>query len=391
VEHPRIVEIVREAWQTALSPEVALLEEEGSVAVSRYTDADRLALERARLFRAMPIPIAHSAELDTPVGTSAGAVLVRELDGVSLLLTRTADGRVHAHRNACRHRGVRLLREDCRKKALVCPYHAWTYRTDGALEHVPHPQAFPSCDKAKHGLVPVPVEERHGLVWVTLDSGPDVRAHLGELDDEIAALGLDRHVVGGRSVRAQRGNWKFLMEAFLDGYHIRTLHRDSVYPFFLDGRSVAHRVGAHIRAATARRAAREVKDEAALLARPLREVATFNYAIFPCVNLIAHPDWTSLVVVLPLATDRFLWSHMQLLPEAPSTDSARAHFERSFELIEGNVFQGEDLLMISEQQDGIESGANAFLTFGRLESAALWFHEAIDRALGPATEPPRGP
>ncbi|HEY8078730.1 MAG TPA: SRPBCC family protein, partial [Labilithrix sp.] len=221
-------------------------------------------------------------------------------------------------------------------------------------------------------------EERHGLVWGTHAPAIDVRAHLGEIDDEIAALGLDRCVVGERNVAEHPGNWKLPMEGFLESYHIRSLHRASVYPFFLDARAAVERAGQHVRAATARRIAREQDVESGA---PLRELATPSWTIFPCTTLIAHPDWTSLVVVEPRGADRFAWTHLQLLPEAPRTDAARAHFARSFALIQGGVFEAEDLRMAALIQAGLASGANESLLFGRLESPALWFHESIARAL----------
>ena len=92
-----------------------------------------------------------------------------------------------------------------------------------------------------------------------------------------------------------------------------------------------------MRHASARRAALEV-DEGTFTTRNLRDLATYAYVLFPCTTIIAHPDWTSHVVVHPLAPDRFVWQHTMLLPEAPATDAARAHFDRSFSLIEENVF-----------------------------------------------------
>lgn len=385
MKHPRIVEIIRRAVAAAHAEGPALSDTEGTVPVADYTDGARLEKERRHLFRALPIPIAHASELRAP-----RQVLVRELDGVSLLVRRDDDGRVRAFKNACRHRGARLLRDDACVKAFVCPYHGWTYALDGSLMHVPHANAFPSCDRAERGLVPVSVEERHGIVWATLAEGapPSVASHLGALDEELASLGLDRHVAGERVVTEQRGNWKMLMEAFLDGYHIRQLHRDSVYPFFVDARSVAERVGPHVRGASARRTAKEVIDEASFAARDLRELATMSYTLFPCTTLVVHPDWTSLVVVQPLATDRFLWSHTQLVPEgaADASPEAKAHFARSFALIEGRVFRQEDLFIIAETQAGLATGANDALTFGLLESPALWLHEAIRAHLGPSAD-----
>ena len=372
MKHPRIVEIVRRSVDAARLAGPALGDTEGAVPVSHYLDPKRLASERTHLFRRLPFPIAHVSELEE------GNAIVRELDGVSLLLVREG-GAPRAFLNACRHRSARILREDARAKAFVCPYHGWTYARDGALLHVPHAEAFPSCKR--EGLVSVRAEERHGLVWVALDaSAPDVSTHLGAIDEELASLELDRHVVLGRARTEQRGNWKMLMEAFLDGYHIRTLHRDSVYPFFVDARSVCERAGIHgihVRAASARRAAREATSDG----QPLRDLATVTYTVFPATTIVLHPDWTGIVTVQPLAPDRFLWSHLQLAAEAPATDAAKEHFARSFALIEGRVFQGEDLRIIAETQAGLETGANTHLTFGLLESPAIWFHESIQRVI----------
>jgi phenylpropionate dioxygenase-like ring-hydroxylating dioxygenase large terminal subunit len=378
MDHPRIEAVVRAAVSAAHRPEIELGERAEAIPVAAYTDPARLAQERAHLFRRLPIPLAVTSELAEP-----RRAIVRELDGVSLILTRGDDGAVRGFRNACRHRGVRLMREDGPKKAFVCPYHGWTYGSDGALVHVPHPSAFPGCDVATHGLVPARVEERHGLVWASLDEpSPDVATHLGELDDELGSLGLGEHVVGARVVSEQRGNWKMLMEGFLEAYHIRNLHRASVYPFFFDARAAAERVGHHVRAATARRAARD--------ATALRDLATPSYTIFPCTTLILHPDWTSVVTVQPRATDRFVWSHIQLIPSSSlaveAADEARAHFARSFALIEENVFQKEDLLMCSEAQEGLATAANTALTFGLLESPALWLHDAVRSILGPVDD-----
>lgn len=377
MEHPHIVDLVGRAIAAAHESEPSLDAREGVVPVAHYLDAARLARERAALFRRLPIPLAASAELSGP-----GATLARELDGVPLLLARGDDGSVRGLLNACRHRGTRLLREDCRKKAYVCPYHGWTYGLDGHLLHIPHAAAFPTLDPLAHGLVPVHAEERHGLVWVSLDAAaPDPATHLGAADEELAALSLATHTVARRVTSEQRGNWKMLLEAFLEGYHIRTLHRSTIYPFFLDSRGVAERVGLHVRHASARRTALE-PPRGGGARRPLRELATYAYVLFPCTVLIVHPDWTSHVVVQPLAPDRFLWSHAQLLPEPPATEEAAAHFARSFALIEESVFQREDLFAIAEMQAGLATGANSVLTFGRLEAPALWLHDFVRDALG---------
>src|SRR5581483_6357043 len=375
MEHARIVELVARTVEAARRGEAPLGDRQGSIPVAHYTSPERLARERAALFARLPIPLAAARELDEP-----GRVLVRALDGVPLLLTRGADGVVRAMRNACRHRATRLADADCRAKALVCPYHGWTYSLAGELLHVPRAEAFPDCDRAALGLAQVRAEERHGLIWVALDgAAPDARAHLGELDGELGALGLGDHVVARRATSEQRGNWKLLIEAFLEGYHIRTLHRDTIYPFFVDACGIAERAGVHMRHASARRTALDPAGAG----RPARALATYAYVIFPCTVLIVHPDWISHVVVQPLAPDRFSWTHAQLVPAAASSEAERAHFERSFALIEEQVFQREDLRAIAAMDAGHAACADGRVRFGLLESAALWLHDAIERALAP--------
>src|SRR5262249_39877467 len=124
--------------------------------------------------------------------------------------------------------------------------------------HVPHAEAFAGLDPATRGLVEVPLVERYGLVWAIADAGAaldDARlaAWFGALDEELPAWALGEHVVFRRSVRERRCNWKLVVDAFLEGYHIRHLHRDSVYRFFLDGHGKAEAVGPHVRTLSGRR------------------------------------------------------------------------------------------------------------------------------------------
>ena len=85
-------------------------------------------------------------------------------------MIRGEDGELRAFRNVCRHRAARLRegRGDC-GKALRCPYHGWTYRTDGSLIGVPEGRGFAGLDKSHARLMPARVEPFAGLVFVNLD------------------------------------------------------------------------------------------------------------------------------------------------------------------------------------------------------------------------------
>ena len=79
--------------------------------VSRYADPARFAREQARIFMRQPIIAAHASELPEP-----GAYKTVELFGRSLLMTRDADGDIHVFFNVCRHRGTRLVQDECGSK-----------------------------------------------------------------------------------------------------------------------------------------------------------------------------------------------------------------------------------------------------------------------------------
>ena len=71
----------------------------------------------------------------------ATGLRAESVGGYGVLLVRDKDGELRAFENVCRHRGHELL--PCggsaqAPKAIVCPYHAWSYRHDGSLIGAPN-------------------------------------------------------------------------------------------------------------------------------------------------------------------------------------------------------------------------------------------------------------
>lgn len=343
---------------------------------SRYVSPERFALERARLFATTPQIVAHESEL-----AEAGACMTVDIAGVSLLVVRGPDGEVRAFRNACRHRSTELVPQEapCRKKAFVCRYHGWTYDLTGKRIHVPHSSSFAGLEADRDALVAAHARLQNGFVWASL-APFDPASHLGDLDAELATLNFGDSRVHARSTREVRGNWKLIVDAFLDGYHIRHLHRDTVYRFFFDAQSEAEPVGPHIRAATARRTLAEV-NEKTLENAPIRELVTPSYSIFPNAVLVLHPDYTSVMRLEPLAADRTRFVHTMLV-EGSVTPEKKAHFDKSFALIDEGVFASEDLAVVESIQRGMQSSTDELMLFGELEFAAKWFHDAVDTVVG---------
>jgi phenylpropionate dioxygenase-like ring-hydroxylating dioxygenase large terminal subunit len=350
----------------------------GKVPASIYTSADRFERERSALFARLPSLVAHESEL-----AEAGACLKVDVAGAPLLLVRGDDGKIRAFRNACRHRGTELVAEDdpCKRKPFVCPYHGWTYDLRGGLIHVPHARSFRGEEASRTQLAGAYVEVRHGFVWASL--APIDPSFLAPIEDDLRFMDAPSHVLYRRSRRDVRGNWKLIVDAFVDGYHIRRLHKDSVARFFLDAVVEAEEAGPHIRAATARRAL--VEATAPLESAELRLLATPSYLVFPSTILIVHPDFLSVLTSTPLSAALTRFEHRMLVPRAQHEGSREEHWEKSFALIDEGVFGREDLRIVEAVQRGIASGANDTLLFGELERAALWFHANVDRVLASAT------
>jgi phenylpropionate dioxygenase-like ring-hydroxylating dioxygenase large terminal subunit len=354
----------------------AMLDDESRIPVDAYTSPARFEAETRTLFRAHPVVVAHASEL-----ALAGDFLTHDALGVPLVVVRGTDGALRGFLNVCRHRGARLADATTgTKKAFVCGYHGWTYGLDGALVHIPHAEGFPrECDR---NLVPVPVEERAGFVWVvpTARASIDVGSYLGPLAGELEGLGLAGDVAYRTVSVVRRFHWKLIVDAFLDGYHLKRLHRDSVYRFFLDNVNLADKVGPHVRSVVARKGlekARSVPRDA----WRFRDVLSLTYFLFPNTVLVFHPDWVSRITLFPRGIDETVFTHTMIVPKDADTDDRRAHWDKTWTLIHENVFEREDMAAAEWIQSGLASGANESFACGRFEFPIRWFHDEVEKAV----------
>jgi len=168
-----------------------------------------------------------------------------------LLVMRGPDGALQAFHNLCRHRGTELLEgEGTLKGTIVCPYHRWTYGTDGTLRGVPNEaECFPGLDKSTLGLKPAAIGVFKGLVFVHPDPAPepDFETWLATLPDVVWPHDIEDGslVAGEEVVYEMKCNWKVFYENAIDGYHLAYLHDKTLGPIGPD-RNVWDLHGQHL-------------------------------------------------------------------------------------------------------------------------------------------------
>jgi phenylpropionate dioxygenase-like ring-hydroxylating dioxygenase large terminal subunit len=368
----------RTEWQDSTAAE-------SRIDVTRYTSPAIYQREIEQLFRSLPLMVAHSSEL------KVGQIMAHDAYDLPILLSRDQSGTVHAHLNVCRHRGTRLVNsaQAINKTSIVCPYHGWTYQLDGAQSHRLHAEAFDVKPCEQEDLVPLPCAERHGLIWVIPNpeaskDAIDLDTYLGGLNAEMPFYEIE-NLTHFRTIEAEYpANWKLIVDAFLESYHIRVLHKNTIYPFFTDGITASERFGSqaasgpHIHSLVARREAQEWTEKANGLTpqsvRDLSELVTPSQLLFPNTITIFHPEYLSLITLYPTGPETLRWTHKMLIPKDRSGDDWTAHWEKTFQLIEQGVFQKEDIHTAVSIQKGFKSGANKHLRLGRNEEAVGWFH-----------------
>ncbi|MGE0797497.1 MAG: aromatic ring-hydroxylating dioxygenase subunit alpha, partial [Lautropia sp.] len=215
--------------------------DDGIVSRQIFASHELFQQELERIFSRAWLFVGHESLVPKP-----DDYFVSRMGTESVILTRDRQNRIHVLLNSCAHRGMKLCRYDNgNTRAFTCPYHGWSFSTDGDLVEVPgglvgvpgiDTYYRRELDKKAWGLKRVAkVHNYKGSIWATWDSNaPPFLDYLGGmhlyldslLDHRDGSEGMSE-VIGGVQKWRVNCNWKFPPENFIGDRHHDISHRSA--------------------------------------------------------------------------------------------------------------------------------------------------------------------
>ena len=216
--------------------QIEALVREDSVHKSVYTDPELYQLEMERIYGRAWIYVGHDSQVP-----NAGDFHATRIGDQDVIMVRATDKQVYVLYNRCPHRGAKLVPDGCGNtgKFFRCPYHAWTFKLDGAHLAAPMKAGFEGTNfDPKHPDFSMRklarVESYRGFVFASQAAdGDDLKSFLGGVITSIDNL-CDRSPVGEVEVAGgvfkvwQSSNWKVFYENLHDTMHAQVTHESSV-------------------------------------------------------------------------------------------------------------------------------------------------------------------
>lgn len=382
----------------------------GPVSVEPYISPEYFEREQRKIFDNAWMLACAESEIPQP-----GSYLVKEVPLVnsSVIFARGADGVVRAFRNVCRHRGNKLFYNECRGKArgFTCKFHGWHFALDGKLRGVTEADRFFDLDKPGLGLTPVLVDTWNGLVFVNRGVGTvqPLREYLGSLVD-----GLEQYPFRQMGLAAEwkvdvKANWKVMIDAFQEGYHVGLVHRNTVQGLFTGPKrptcrlshfrlhgphravttpknpdfkpSVTEALAFQLAGAGLSQEAGELHGSSGLQWSGLNPGGEPDFGfdiniVFPATFIDTSFGWFFTYEFWPQAVDRTYWV-AKLFVVPPKTWAQRIGLEMTIIQLREALY--EDLTTLEATQKGLSSGAMDTIMLSDQELALRHQHAIVEK------------
>jgi phenylpropionate dioxygenase-like ring-hydroxylating dioxygenase large terminal subunit len=354
------------------------------IALGRFFDEGFFAAEQKYLWPNAWVYAAHDDELPSP-----GSYVRFDHLGVPIVLIKGADRNVRAFYNTCPHRGAPIVLDQCgtQKGMFTCPFHAWSFDSQGTLRGVPMQHEFGCLDRAENNLRQIRCESLGKMIFVNRNvNAPPLRVALGErFSDDFEQFGyLDKLKILRKRTFEVDINWKNVIHAFTEVYHLPIVHRKSAVPVLGTSKIVNVNMlmpngntGMYTLAPSPTsedRGADTNFDDW----KHIRNHNAFPNFLTSLPNG-AHEFWLAMIP-WPVSTGKTRIEEIFFFnPDGSLTDSdaARQHVLDSVDTI-----VGEDVVLMNGQYRSMTTGAIDGILVGNEESNIHHFEQHVDRAIG---------
>lgn len=189
-----------------------------------YTKPEVLEVEKREVFSKTWQYVGHLSQFKKP-----GDYITTEVADRPIIISYGNDGELRAFYNVCTHRAAKLVEGEGNKSVFTCPYHAWTFRTDGSLLRAPNMGGCENFDHQDFCLKNIQLEVVESFVFVNLDPGaPSMATQFPDLFQHVAKYDLSQL----KRVRVKeticQSNWKIGIDNYLECDHCSIVHKTLV-------------------------------------------------------------------------------------------------------------------------------------------------------------------
>lgn len=269
-----------------------------------YTSESIFSTEKEKLFAQHWNCVGRSSDVSKP-GDYFLATVVDE----SLIIVRDSKGALHAHFNVCRHRGTRMCEALSGNlgKAIQCPYHAWTYTTDGKLVAAPFMEEVKDFEKPNYGLHQAGVAEWEGFIFVNIAEKPEpFEKAWAPMMGRLSRFKLENLQLGHEVTYTIKGNWKLVFQNYNECLHCPTIHPtfSAVLPYKGGAHDLVEgsHLGGYMEITPPNTSATMTGKACGVPVGPKKErMRAYYYTFMPNFIMSIHPDYVNFYLVYPIS------------------------------------------------------------------------------------------
>jgi len=274
-----------------------------------YTSPELFVTEQEHLLSTRWLCVGRATQLANP-----GDFFLQAVGKESIIILKDKKGVIRAFYNMCRHRGTRMCEEERGKfsETIQCPYHAWTYSTDGRLVGAPHMNEVENFNKADYPLRTVGIAEWEGFLFINLAEHAEPLSEVfAPLAGKFTRFNLPSLRIGKRIEYDVSSNWKLIFQNYSECLHCPVIHPElsSLMPYTSGANDLIEGpfLGGYMVISEPNKSMTMTGRSCGL---PLGNLPgedmqrAYYYTIFPNLMLSVHPDYVVYYTLWPQAVGR---------------------------------------------------------------------------------------